>query len=414
MFKYVISKYIYRLLSVLIPKTDRMPVPKPKTTITGGIPLWYKPIGKYACSVLLQVMIALPCFSQTIGNWAFTNSMVGTGGTHNTVSVADFSAGIPSKVFNGSSEYYGENGWPTGAINTGAYVEFSISPNTGYQLDLTSVILRLRRSNTGSPAGSGPTSWSLRSSIDGFAADISSNSLGHTHNNYTVTLGSAFLNVYTTVTFRLYGYNVTLGSGGLSRVVLDNISIQGVGEVLPVTLTGIQALRNNDKNVSVKWQVNNVREETVFNVQRSTNGVDFSSLNSFAENEYKLANSYSYIDGHVPAVSQKLYYRIKGTEPTGRTFLSPVVTISNEGVRQSLIDYSIIQGQRLITSLQVPEKGMYRVSVISMNGAVLQQRSLALDAGVHVLTLPLNAMAHGTYVVRLSNNRLLSSKKFVW
>lgn len=391
-----------------------MPVPVPKTTIAGGKPLRYKPIGKYIYSMLLPAMIALPCFSQTIASWTFTSTIAGTGGTYNTVSVADFSAGIPTKVFNTSSEYYGENGWPTGALNTGAYVEFSISPNTGYQLDLSSVILRFRRSNTGSPAGSGPTSWSLRSSIDGFAADITSNSLVHTHNNYTVTLGSAFLNVYTTITFRLYGYNVTVGSGGLSRLVLDNISIQGIGEVLPVTLTGIQALRNNDKSISVKWQASNVPEGTVFNVQRSTNGVDYSSLNSFTENEYKLASSYSYIDGHVPVVSQKLYYRIKGTEPSGRIFLSPVVTISNEGSTQALIDYASIEGQSLITSLQVPEKGMYRVSVLSMNGAVLQQRSIELDAGVHVFTLPLNAMAHGTYVVGLSNNRLLSSKKFVW
>lgn len=391
-----------------------MPVPVPKTTIAGGKPLRYKPIGKYICSMLLQAMIAVPCFSQTIGSWTFTSTIAGTGGTYNTVSVADFSAGIPTKVFNTSSEYYGENGWPAGALNTGAYVEFSISPNTGYQLDLSSVILRFRRSNTGSPAGSGPTSWSLRSSIDGFTTDIASNSLVHTHINYTVSLGSAFLNVYTTVTFRLYGYNVTLGTGGLSRLVLDNISIQGIGEVLPVTLTGIQALRNNDKNISVKWQASNVPEGTIFNVQRSTNGVDYSSLNSFAENEYKLASSYSYIDGNVPAVSQKLYYRIKGTEPTGRIFLSPVVTISNEGSTQALIDYATIEGQSLITSLQVPEKGMYQVSVLSMNGAVLQQRSIELDAGVHVLTLPLNAMAHGTYVVRLSNSRLLSSKKFVW
>lgn len=391
-----------------------MPVPVPKTTIAGGKPLRYKPIGKYICSMLLPAMIAVPCFSQTIASWTFTSTTAGTGGTYNTVSVADFSAGIPTKVFNTSSEYYGENGWPTGALNTGAYVEFSISPNTGYQLDLSSVILRLRRSNTGSPAGSGPTSWSLRSSLDGFAADITSNSLVHTHNNYTVTLGSAFLNVYTTITFRLYGYNVTIGSGGLSRLVLDNISIQGIGQVLPVTLTGIQALRNNDKNISVKWQASNVPEGTIFNVQRSTNGVDYSSLNSFTENEYKLASSYSYIDGNVPAVSQKLYYRIKGTEPTGRIFLSPVVTISNEGSTQALIDYASIEGQSLITSLQVPEKGMYRVSVLSMNGAVLQQRSIELDAGVHVFTLPLNAMAHGTYVVGLSNNRLLSSKKFVW
>lgn len=364
--------------------------------------------------MLLQALIALPCLSQTIGNWTFTNTMVGTGGTRNTVSAANFSAAIPTKVFNSAGEYYGEDGWPTGAINTGAYVEFSISPNTGYQLDLSSISLRIRRSNTGTPQGSGPTSWSLRSSLDGFAANINSNSLVHTYNNFTVPLGSSFLNVYTTITFRLYGYNTTIASGGLSRVVLDEISIQGIGEVLPVNLTGIQALRNSDKSISVKWQVNSVQEGTVFNILRSSNGIDFTPLSSFTENDYKLTNSYSYIDGHVSALSQKLYYRIRGTEPSGHTYLSPVVTIRNEEATQALIDYTIIRGQSLLASLQIPEKGIYAISLISMNGAVLQQQSLNLEAGVHVVTLPLNAITHGTHVIRLSNKRQLSSKKFVW
>jgi hypothetical protein len=393
-----------------------MSAPKLKTTNTGGKPLWFKPTGKYVCSMLLLALIALPCLSQTIGNWTFTNTMVGTGGTHNTVSVANFSAAIPTKVFNSAGEYYGEDGWPTGAINTGAYVEFSISPNTGYQLDLSSISLRIRRSNTGTPQGSGPTSWSLRSSLDGFAADINSNSLVHTYNNYTVPLGSSFLNVYTTITFRLYGYNTTIASGGLSRVVLDEISIQGIGEVLPITLslTGIQALRNNDKNIAVKWQANNVQEGSVFNVERSVNGTDFTTINRFTERESKSAGSYSYEDHQVPGNVQAVFYRIKINEPNGWTYFSWLVKVNNKTITQALIDYTTIQGPSLLTSLQIPEKGVYAISLISMNGAVLQQQSLNLEAGVHVVTLPLNGVAHGTHVIRLSNKTQLSSKKFVW
>jgi hypothetical protein len=276
--------------------------------------------------------------------------------------------------------------------------------------------LRIRRSTTGSPSGSGPTSWSLRSSLDGFAADVSSNSLVHTYNNYTVPLGSSFHHMYTTITFRLYGYNSSITSGGLSRVVLDNISIQGIGMVLPVTftLTGIQALRNNDKNIAVKWQANNVQEGSVFNVERSVNGTDFTTINRFTERESKSAGSYSYEDNQVPGNVQAVFYRIKINEPSGWTYFSWLVKVNNKTITQALIDYTTIQGQSLLTSLQVPEKGIYAISVISMNGAVLQQQSLNLEAGVHVVTLPLNGVAHGTHVIRLSNKRQLSSKKFVW
>lgn len=416
MSKYIISKYIYRLLSVLIPKTrPEMPVPVLKTAITNGRPVRLCRIGKYVCSVLLHSLIVLPCLSQTIGNWTFTGSTAGAGGTHNSVSNADFSAAIPTRTYHGASEYFGEGGWPSSGVpDPTYYLQFTISPSTGYQLDLTSVILRMRRSTTGS-SGSGPNNWSLRSSLDGYAADLGTNSLTSSYNNYTVTLGSGFLNIYTPVTFRLYGYNATISSGGgLSRVVLDDISIQGIGEVLPVSLTGIQALRNNEKNITVKWQMNNVQEGTKFNVQRSLNGVDFTTLNSVIENEYKTSNAYNSTDNQVPVVAQPLYYRVQGVLPTGRTFLSPVVKIGNKAATQALIDYTSIQGQSLLTALQVPEKGAYMLSIIGLNGAILQQRPVEIGAGTHIITLPLNSLAHGTYVVRLTGNRLTGSRKFVW
>ncbi|MEP7277632.1 MAG: hypothetical protein ABI813_03220, partial [Bacteroidota bacterium] len=161
--------------------------------------------------------------AQSIGGWTFNNLLTGTPGLYNTISTADFSAGIPTRAFNGGTEYYGQNGWPSGALNTAKYLQFSLTPSAGYQLDISTLVLRIRRSNTGSPAGSGPTSWALRSSLDGFTTDIASGTMTHAYANYTVTPGTGFLNLYSTVVFRLYGYTASTGSGGNSRFVVDNI-----------------------------------------------------------------------------------------------------------------------------------------------------------------------------------------------
>jgi hypothetical protein len=386
-----------------------------KTALTGGRSAWPMSIGKHVGSVLLLALITIPCFSQTIGNWPFTGSASGTGGTYNTVSAATFSAAIPTKQFNSGVEYFGEDGWPSGALDPNAYLQFTISPNTSYQLDLSSIVLRLRRSTTGTPSGSGPTSWSLRSSLDGYAANIaSSNSLTNSYQNFTVNLGSNFLYVYTPVTFRLYGYNASVSSGGLSRFVIDNISIQGIGTVLPLTFTGLQASRNNDKIVSLKWQMSNVREGNVFNVERSLNGTDFTTINRFTQQEDQLTGSYQYNDNQAPGNASAIYYRIKINEPSGWTYFSWLVKVNNNTTKQLLVNYVNITGQSLVTSLQVPEKGQYTLSVVSLNGAMLQQRPLNLDAGVHVITTPLQSLSHGTYVVRLVGKEGVSSKKFIW
>jgi hypothetical protein len=391
-----------------------MPVPITKTAITGGRPAWPMSVGKYVCSLLLQAFIIIPCFSQAIGNWNFNGSTSGTGGTYNTVSIADFSAAIPTKAYNGGTVYFGEDGWPFGALNPSAYLEFTITPNTGYHIDLSSVVLTMRRSTTGTAAGSGPTSWSLRSSVDGYTSDLGSNSITTSIQNFTITLGSSFLMKTTAVTFRLYGYNANVTTGGLNRLVMDNVSINGIGSVLPLTFTGLQAFRNNDKMVSLKWQMSNVGEGNVFNVERSLNGTDFTTINQFTQTENQFTGSYQYDDNQVIGNTPAIYYRIKVNEPSGWTYFSWLVKVNNNTAKQLLINYANSTGQSLVTSLQVPEKGSYTLSVVTMNGAVLQHQSLELDAGAHVITTPLQSLAHGTYVVRLVGKEGLGSKQFVW
>jgi hypothetical protein len=365
-------------------------------------------------SILLLAFVAVPCFSQNIGNWPFSNTTTGTSGAYNTVSVADFSPAIPTKAYNGGTVYYGEDGWPSGALDPTAYLQFTLSPNTGYQLDATSVVLSMRRSTTGTAAGSGPTSWSLRSSLDGYTANLASNSLTTTLQNFTVTLNSSFLHLHTPLTFRLYGYNAVVTTGGLSRVVLDNVSVQGVGAVLPLTFTGLQAFRNNDKMVSLKWQMSNVQESDVFNVERSLNGTDFTTINQFTQNENQVTGSFQYDDKQAPGNAPAIYYRIKINEPSGWSYFSWLVKVDNNVTKQLLVNYATVTGQSLVTSLQVPEKGQYMVAVLAMNGAVLQQQAIELAAGVNVFTLPLQTISHGTYVIRLVGKEGLNSKKFVF
>ncbi|WP_165758804.1 T9SS type A sorting domain-containing protein [Niastella yeongjuensis] len=391
-----------------------MPVPILKTAFTGGRPVWSMLIGKQVCSVLLLAFIAIPGLSQPIGNWTFNGTTSGSSGTYNTVSVADFSAAIPTKAYNGSTVYFGEGGWPAGALDPNAYLQFTLSPNTGYQLDVTSIVLTMRKSTTGTAAGSGPTSWSLRSSQDGYTADLGSNSLTTGIQNYTVTLNSSFLHLFTPVTFRLYGYNATISSGGLSRLVLDNIAVQGVGALLPLTFTGFQANRNSDKIVSLKWQMTNVQEGDVFHVERSLNGADFTAINNFTQNENQVTGSFQYDDKQAPGNAPAIYYRIKINEPSGWTYFSWLVKVNNTISKQQLVNYANYNGQLLVTSLQVPEKGSYTLSVVTMNGAVLQQQSLELEAGVQVITTPIQSLAHGTYVVRLVGKGEMKSKKFIW
>lgn len=362
---------------------------------------------------MLLIASSVYANSQSIGSWTFNNTLAGTGATFNAVSAAGFGPGIPSVAFHDGAEYFGENGWPTGGLNTNSYLQFSISPNTGYELNLTDVTLRLRRSSTGTPAGSGPTQWSLRSSLDGYTNDIASGTLSHSLNNFNIAL-TGYLNIYTTVTFRLYGYDASIATGGLNRLVADYISIQGISSVLPMRLSSISAELNKEKSIDINWQMSNVAKGSRFHVQRSVNGVDFTTINNFAETEDKQSGSYSYADGDFATGEEHVFYRIKVSEPTGWTYYTPLVKVSTKTVQKTLFNYTSLQGQSLIASLQVPENATYTVMLIAANGMVIQKKSPVLRTGTNVLTFELSKLAHGTYSISVYNKQAAATKRFVY
>jgi hypothetical protein len=182
---------------------------------------------KVITMIFAGLLLTASAEAQTAANWNFNNTLTATTGANITAGSASLGSSIVTPSFNGGSEYYGQDGWPTGAIDPNAYFQFSVSPNTGYYLVLNTVTMVIRRSNTGTPDGAGPNNWALRSSLDGYTSNLGSSSQTDSYVTYTVTLPAAFQTLGSAVTFRLYGYNTTINSGGNSRFVADNISIQG-------------------------------------------------------------------------------------------------------------------------------------------------------------------------------------------
>lgn len=84
-------------------------------------------------------------------------------GTDYTVST--FSSTGVSYV-SGTGNRYANSGAPTGALDTGKYIEVTLTPSTGYTMTVNSLTFRVQRS------GTGPRDMAVRSSADGYAANL--------------------------------------------------------------------------------------------------------------------------------------------------------------------------------------------------------------------------------------------------
>ena len=158
------------------------------------------------------VLAALPSHAQSI----WTNPINGTNpNTANpytagqtvdaniTVSGIGRGAGIAGTNTNNR---YNANGWDTVALDPTAYFTFTLTPNPGSFINLTSFVY------TGQASTSGATAFRFRSSLDGFTADIGSPTA-----TGTISLsGATYQNLGSSIEFRLYGYGASSPSGTFS------------------------------------------------------------------------------------------------------------------------------------------------------------------------------------------------------
>ena len=111
------------------------------------------------------------------------------------------------------------------AITGNDYIEFTVTPNAGFSFTPTSFVFNWDHSSTG------PASVTLRSSADGYVADLGSvtGMPASLSTGNTITI-SGLTNITVATTFRLYGYNATAtgGTGGFDATVSGvNVQLNG-------------------------------------------------------------------------------------------------------------------------------------------------------------------------------------------
>ncbi len=127
----------------------------------------------------------------------------------------------------------------TGSLNVAAYFEVSITPLSSIELQLDTIAFTVQRS------GTGIRSYAVRSSVDGFGANLAASinpananlgvgpgnefrvlldSVSTAQNGSLVTLGLPHSSLTTPVTFRFYGWNAEAGTGTFS---VDNVAFSG-------------------------------------------------------------------------------------------------------------------------------------------------------------------------------------------
>ena len=191
-----------------------------------------------AVAALLPLETLTDSFQYTAATTVTLAQYSFTGGSPNPTATASGIAA--SAITNGSLATFipdADNGYatapviqvnpPNGSTNAAAavtndsYFEFTVTPDT--TLNLAELTFNAGRGGAGTPRG-----WALRSSVDGFAANIASQDVSTVRPNFSTysadLSGAEFQNVATPITFRVYIYTPNSGNS----IEFDDITLTGL------------------------------------------------------------------------------------------------------------------------------------------------------------------------------------------
>jgi hypothetical protein len=336
-------------------------------------------------------------FSGSVGNetsWPSSTTDIGVEPTTITRGT-----GI-SAIANG--DRFNANNWTTASSpDITDYLEFTITPSSGYSIDIGNIQLQHQRSSTG------PRKFVIRTSLNGFSADASnvvSIADVNTLQNNTFTLAS-FINTTVPVTFRLYAYAAETGSGtwGPGEGTGDDIAVFGAFMILPIKFENVKAIKE-DESIKIVWT--NAGEENVLQyvVEHGTNGTQFNQLykiDPLKNNGSKITYSFY----HERPFNEVNFYRIKASEINGSVVFSPTVTVKKE-ISLSLVTIyaNPLDKNEFKLDIKNLEAGPYQLNIRNAAGQLIKTMRVEHSGGVYTQSVFLNNARSGIHYLDFFGN----------
>lgn len=220
-----------------------------------------------------------------------------------------------------------------------------------------------------------------------------------------------------------YRLSVTIGgSNGLgnSRLSIDDLTVDSEllgcnpnATPLPIHLMSFQGNMNKNNKVTLNWAVADNETANSFEVERSTNGKDFSTIGLVFASEKIGMENYMFYETYTG--SDKIMYRLKMTDKNHEVDYSRILVFNTKTNTSS--DIKLIGNpvnDKLTFSYYSNTTQQVSIKVYDIAGKTLMSQKINSLEGTNMLSLPLNTtFKPGMYVVEVSNGTDRQVAKFV-
>lgn len=194
--------------------------------------------------------------------------------------------------------------------------------------------------------------------------------------------------------------------GGTEELAIDQLQVSGVS-VLPVKLIYFNAVKSNTGVVKLNWKVAENSDATIFDIEKSNNGIEFSLLERMRAGTETL---YSATDT-ASTTTLAQFYRLKMIDSRGGIIYSPVVKVSKSlSVFKMRTISPVLPGRPSTVVFASAEKITGNISLWDVEGKMMMQRSSTVYPGQTVISLPVDHFPAGLYIIRFTSaTRVISA-----
>jgi ELWxxDGT repeat protein len=183
-----------------------------------------------------------------------------------------------------------------------------------------------------------------------------------------------------------FAFASTLFFTATTNATGEELFILGSGTPVPVTLVKFTAQKQGSKTL-LQWQTAQEKNSSGFEIQRSVNGIEFSSIGFVASGDNNNSlQSYSFIDNS-PA-DGKNFYRLKQLDLDGKATLSPIRVIQFNDNKISIFPNPVTSVLNILT----PEQS--KLAIVDASGRVLYQSTV-----ISTLSIDVSGWPSGIYFI---------------
>ena len=185
------------------------------------------------------------------------------------------------------------------------------------------------------------------------------------------------------------------------------------GRPLPVELTAFTA-RSADKSIQLSWQTASETANAGFEVQRSTDGVNFQPLGFVnGQGDVTETSDYTFEDQNADTDTE-YFYRLKQIDFDGTFSYSPIVTaqLIGQGLRATVFPNPAVGGM-VNFSVKTAFTGSLRMTAYNGAGQVILTADKPVQAGSNSIELDMSGVASGLYFLKLEQDGETAYEKVV-